>query len=411
MKYLTSFFFLIFSVFIPSIGYSNQVLVSIGNTDITESQLEKALKAAPFATQFPSMDEKDQAYLRGDMLMRLVHSEVLFQEAKQLNLEKDQNYIQEINQFKAGLLAQRYLNNLHNTIEIPDTYKQQLSSIQDMNAKQAARSVYIAKQYKQLKQKALTKLKQKYQLQIFLNDLEEPLSDNDILAKGDGFVIRYRDIQSADIKLENKTAIHKSLKDWLETLLFSLQAKNMGIKVDRQIQDYSKHLLSQKLLENLEKQWIPEEATLIDYFQRHPELGYIPERRQIGQIVVADKKLAEDLQSKILAGESLFKLAEQYSIDPYGKQHSGDMGWLKENTGLPAIENALKNLPDGQVSEIIETPKGYHLIMIVNRKPAEQKSFADIKDRVRRALINEKMTPYLEQLLAKHKIQWRISDR
>ncbi len=411
MKYLTSFFFLIFSVFIPSIGYSNQVLVSIGNTDITESQLEKALKAAPFATQFPSMDEKDQAYLRGDMLMRLAHSEALFQEAKQLNLEKDQNYIQEINQFKAGLLAQRYLNNLHNTIEIPNTYKQQLSSIQDMNAKQAARSVYIAKQYKQLKQKALTKLKQKYQLQIFLNDLEEPLSDNDILAKGDGFVIRYRDIQSADIKLENKTAIHKSLEDWLETLLFSLQAKNIGIKVDRQIQDYSKHLLSQKLLENLEKQWIPEEATLIDYFQRHPELGYIPERRQIGQIVVADKKLAEDLQSKILAGESLFKLAEQYSIDPYGKQHSGDMGWLKENTGLPAIEKALKNLPDGQVSEIIKTPKGYHLIMIVNRKPAEQKSFADIKDRVRRALINEKMTPYLEQLLAKHKIQWRISDR
>ncbi len=411
MKYLALFFSLIFSILNSSIGQTSQVLVSIGNTEITESQLEKALKAAPFATQFPSMDEKDQAYLRGDMLMRLVHSEALFQEAKQTDLEKDQNYIQEINQFKAGLLAQRYLNNLHNTIEIPDTYEQQLSSIRDVNAIQAARSVYIAKQFKQLKQNALTKLKQKYQLQIFLNDLEEPLSDNDILAKGDGFVIRYRDIQSADIKLENKTAIYKSLEDWLETLLFSLQAKNIGIKVDRQIQDYSQHLLSQKLLERLEKQWIPEEATLIDYFQRHPELGYIPERRQIGQIVVAEKKLAEELRSRILAGESLFKLAEQYSIDPYGKQHSGDMGWLKENTGSPEIEKNLKNLPDGQVSEIIETPKGYHLIMIVNRKPAEQKSFADIKDRVRRALINEKMKPYLEQLLAKHKIQWQISDR
>jgi peptidyl-prolyl cis-trans isomerase C len=357
------------------------------------------------------MDEKDQAYLRGDMLMRLIHSEALFLEAKQSGLEKDQDYINEVNQFKAGLLAQRYLSNLQKNIEIPETYKQQINSIQDTNALQAARSAYIAKQYKQLKQQSLARLIEKHQVQILLSDLQSPFADDDIIAKGSDFVIHFRDIQSPDIKLDDKEGIRKSLEDWLETLLFSLEAENHGIKVDNQIQDYSRHLLSQKLVENLEKQWIPEQATLVDYFQRHPELGYIPERRQIGQIVVADKNLAEELRSRILAGESLFKLAEQYTIDPYGKQHSGDMGWLRENTGLPIIENALKNLPDGQISEIVETPKGFHLIMIVNRKPSEQKSFADIKDRVRRALINGKMQPYLKKLLAKHQIQWRIDER
>ncbi len=411
MKYFTLFFSLTFSTFIPSFVLADQVLVKIGNIDITESQLEKALKAAPFATQFPSMDEKDQAYLRGDMLMRLIHSEALFQEAKQSGLENYPDYTQEIKQFKAGLLAQRYLNELHKGIEIPETYKQQLSNIQDTNALEAAKSVYIARQYKQRKQLALANLKQKFQVQNLLNDLPPPISSDTILAKGDNFVIKFRDIQNTNIKADDKTAINESLEDWLETLLFALEAKNMGIDVDNQIQDYSRHLLSQKLLENLEKQWIPDEKNLVDYFQRHPELGYIPERRQIGQIVVADKSLAEELRAKIVDGESLFKLAEQYTIDPYGKQHSGDMGWLKENTGLPAIENTLKNLPDGQVSEVIKTAKGYHLIMIVNRKPAEQKSFADIKDRVRRALINEKMTPYLEQLLVKQHIQWKISDR
>ncbi len=409
MKHSTLLLILLFIIITPS--QADQVLVSIGGTDITESQLEKALKAAPFATQFPSMDEKDQAYLRGDMLLRLIHSEALFQEAKQSGLEKHQSYISEINQFKAGLLAQRYLTNLQKSIEIPEAYKQQISSIQDTNALQAARSAYIAKQYKQLKQQNLAKLIEKHQVQILLGDLQYPLSDDDIIAKGSDFVIHFRDIQSPDIELTDKQAIRKSLEDWLETLVFSLEAENQGIEVDSQIQDFSRHLLTQKLVENLEKQWIPDQATLVDYFQSHPKLGYIPERRQIGQIVVADKNLAEELRSRILAGESLFKLAEQYSIDPYGKQHSGDMGWLKENTALPVIEKALKNLPDGQISEIIETPKGFHLIMIVNRKPSEQKSFADIKDRVRRALINEKMQPYLEKLLVKHQIQWRISNR
>jgi len=411
MKLSSFLLSLLFSSFFVTPSQADLTLVTIGGTDITESQLEKALKASPFATQFPSMDEKDQAYLRGDMLMRLIHSEALFLEAKQSGLEKDQDYINEVNQFKAGLLAQRYLSNLQKNIEIPETYKQQINSIQDTNALQAARSAYIAKQYKQLKQQSLARLIEKHQVQILLSDLQSPFADDDIIAKGSDFVIHFRDIQSPDIKLDDKEGIRKSLEDWLETLLFSLEAENHGIKVDNQIQDYSRHLLSQKLVENLEKQWIPEQATLVDYFQRHPELGYIPERRQIGQIVVADKNLAEELRSRILVGESLFKLAEQYTIDPYGKQHSGDMGWLRENTGLPIIENALKNLPDGQISEIVETPKGFHLIMIVNRKPSEQKSFADIKDRVRRALINGKMQPYLKKLLAKHQIQWRIDER
>jgi len=79
---------LINALFSPSI-LADQILVKIGGGKITESQLEKAMRAAPFATQFPSMNEKDQAYLRGDMLMRLVKSEVLYQEAKQSNLEWD----------------------------------------------------------------------------------------------------------------------------------------------------------------------------------------------------------------------------------------------------------------------------------------------------------------------------------
>ena len=75
-------FIILLSSLFASVTFANKVLVTIGKSgQVTGQQLETAMQAAPFATQFPSMDEQDQAYLRGDMLLRLARSEALYQEA------------------------------------------------------------------------------------------------------------------------------------------------------------------------------------------------------------------------------------------------------------------------------------------------------------------------------------------
>ena len=86
------------------------------------------------------------------------------------------------------------------------------------------------------------------------------------------------------------------------------------------------------------------------------------------------------------------------------------MGWLPENSGMPEIEAELKKLADGEVSSVIHTSKGYHLVMIVNRKPAEHKNFAAIKDRVIQAVIAEKMPVYLSALLENYPLEWTMPD-
>jgi peptidyl-prolyl cis-trans isomerase C len=343
--------------------------------------------------------------------MRLVKSEALYQEAKQSNLDKNKNVIKDINNFRMGLLAQHYLNTLHKKIQIPESITQNLKKIQDNNAISAAHSAYTAKQFKQLKQQIFVELKDKYQVKLFFAESKQSLEQDTILAQGAGFAIKYSDLtRRAKPQEANIDEVIKQLDEKLKTILFAQEAEKLGIEVKNQVADYSRHLLTQTLVGNLEKQWIPNDQILINYFQRHPDLGYIPERRQIGQIVVAEKQRAEHLRERILAGESLFRLAAEFSIDPYGKQHSGDMGWLKENSASPAIEKALKDLADNKVSNIIKTSKGFHLVMIVDRKPAERKSFKDIKDRVKRAYIDEKMSPYLEHLMAKHPVRWQIKD-
>ncbi|SMG67204.1 secreted protein containing Peptidyl-prolyl cis-trans isomerase, PpiC-type domain [methanotrophic bacterial endosymbiont of Bathymodiolus sp.] len=407
------YIFLLFSLF-STASYANKVLVTIGeNGQVTEQQLEAAMQAAPFATQFPAMDEKDQAYLRGDMLLRLARAEALYQEAIATGKNQGSIFQQEMSNFKTALLAQRYVESLRQKIQIPEAVEQQflVSFKGNGDALIAARSAYIAKHFTSLKNDNIKQLIQQANIQTYFERLDKDPGSETILAKGDGLLIKYDDL----VVKEKQPAIDQQrntdkVNEWIKLTVMAKAAQAQGENVEPQLQEYAHHLATRLLLAEKELQWIPDEKVLHEYFQLHPDIGYIPERRQIGQIVLATKPEAEAMRSRILAGESLFELAGQYSIDAYGRQRSGDMGWLKEGSATKEIEQAIKNLQNNELSEVIKTDKGWHLVLIVNRKPSERKDYAAIKDRVRQKFIAEKMIVYLQEVMAKHPLQWQMDD-
>lgn len=397
-----------------AIAYADKVLVTIGQSgQVTERQLEAAMQAAPFATQFPAMDEKDQAYLRGDMLLRMARAEALYQEAIATGTNQSTVFKQEMGNFKTGLLAQRYLNNLRKQLKVPaEMDKQLLEKTQgNTDALAAARSAYIAKNFTGLKALSLNKLISQANVKTYFERLDNNPVATTVLAEGEGVSIKYGDLipGNAQGDVDNQRIIEK-VNEWIELILMAQAVDEKQENIDSQLQEYAHNLNVRLLLLEKEQQWIPNKTTLLDYFQQHPEIAYIPERRQIGQIVLGSQQQAEEMRSRILAGESLFELAGQYSIDEYGRQRSGDMGWLKEGNGSTEIEQAIKNLKDNELSEIVKTDKGWHLIVIINRKPAERKSYAAIEDRVKQKLIAEKMTEYLQQVTAKYPLQWQIDE-
>lgn len=148
------------------------MLVTIGKSgQVTEQQLEAAMQAAPFATQFPAMDEQDQAYLRGDMLLRIARSEALYQEAISTGKSRELIFQQEMSNFKTALLAQRYLVTLRAQMQIPADVEQQLSTRFSTNSDAliAARSAYVAQHYNDLKLGHIQQLKQQANVKPTLN--------------------------------------------------------------------------------------------------------------------------------------------------------------------------------------------------------------------------------------------------
>jgi peptidyl-prolyl cis-trans isomerase C len=112
------------------------------------------------------------------------------------------------------------------------------------------------------------------------------------------------------------------------------------------------------------------------------------------------KRKIEDVRKKALAGEDFASLARTHSEDPTAK-NGGDMGYVRQGQLLKAVEEALFALKPGEVSIIVETTVGYHLVKLVERKPETTLPFENVKDRLRAVLEQEKKQQEASAYIAK----------
>ncbi|OPY64157.1 MAG: Foldase protein PrsA 1 precursor [Syntrophorhabdaceae bacterium PtaU1.Bin034] len=101
------------------------------------------------------------------------------------------------------------------------------------------------------------------------------------------------------------------------------------------------------------------------------------------------KKKIEDIRKKVLAGEDFASLARTSSEDITASR-GGDMGYIRRGQLLKPVEDVLFALKAGEVSEVVETWIGYHLLKVAEHKPETTLSFEDVKDRVRTVLQQKK---------------------
>lgn len=95
----------------------------------------------------------------------------------------------------------------------------------------------------------------------------------------------------------------------------------------------------------------------------------------------ARKKIAE-VQAKIAKGGDFGALAKEYSDCPSGKQSNGDLGAVRRGQMVPEFEKAAFALEKpGQVSDIVKTQFGYHIIKLKEKKPA---SYIALDDKVKK---------------------------
>lgn len=88
--------------------------------------------------------------------------------------------------------------------------------------------------------------------------------------------------------------------------------------------------------------------------------------REAAKLAVKERLLA--LRERILAGERFSTLARLYSQDPGSARRGGELGMASKNIFWGAFSDAAMSLKPGVVSQIVETPDGYHIIEVLEKK-------------------------------------------
>jgi peptidyl-prolyl cis-trans isomerase C len=89
------------------------------------------------------------------------------------------------------------------------------------------------------------------------------------------------------------------------------------------------------------------------------------------------------MRRQIEDGADFAELAAAHSECPSGKRTGGSLGWIARGTMVPAFDSALFALRDGEMSEIVETALGYHLISRIAGEAAAPADYDEVKEKVR----------------------------
>jgi parvulin-like peptidyl-prolyl isomerase len=122
---------------------------------------------------------------------------------------------------------------------------------------------------------------------------------------------------------------------------------------------------------------------------------------------------AEMVQQRALAGEPFERLAAEFSDSP-SKANGGLIGPVNRNELAPALQQLLDPMKVGDVTGVLQTPRGYQILKLEARTEATVRTFEEARDDISNAVGDQKMdgerVKYLDRLRAQATITWRNDE-
>ena len=239
------------------------------------------------------------------------------------------------------------------------------------------------------------------------SEIEKAYKDQGTKVKFDYAVLKIEDIEK-DIKPTDA-----ELKSFYDTNKARYQN---AIQEKRQIRYF---LISEK---NVESKVTVTPADLDQYYRAHQDQYRVPDRVKARHILIelpkpgpdgkvdqkavdAARAKAEDVLKQVKAGGDFPELANKYSDDPGnikgpdGKgTKGGELGWFIKGQMVPEFEKAAFGQNKGQISDLVQTSFGFHIIQTEDKELARVKPLSEVKDSIESTLKQQKVATVLDQM-------------
>ncbi|MBV8207705.1 MAG: peptidyl-prolyl cis-trans isomerase [Acidobacteria bacterium] len=172
----------------------------------------------------------------------------------------------------------------------------------------------------------------------------------------------------------------------------------------------------QKILEEAKKSLTPEQ--MLAWYNQHQSQFQTQESVNVRHILIqgpqpgpdgkvdqkgldAARAKAEDVLKQVRAGGNFAELAKKYSDDPGSKEKGGEYDNIQRGTFAPEFEKAAFAMSPGEISGLVQTTFGFHIIQLLAKHPAGVKPFNEVKEQIAQQMAQEKAAAESDALAAK----------
>lgn len=218
-----------------------------------------------------------------------------------------------------------------------------------------------------------------------------------------------KSLDKIPMNMKMLVATQSGKKSYLDSLivkkLLLREAKKDNVENEKEFQDRLNDIREQLLIESLLKKKIAVNTQFTDeelkkYYDTNKEQFKKDRELNTRHILVKTAEEAKQIQSRLAKGEDFSDLAKQFSIDPNAKTTGGELGFHPKGTLLPEYEAAAFKLQKvGQVSPVVKTQFGYHIIRLEGAKEASYVPFAEVKDFIKQKVGQDKQKEVLEKYI------------
>jgi peptidyl-prolyl cis-trans isomerase D len=150
------------------------------------------------------------------------------------------------------------------------------------------------------------------------------------------------------------------------------------------------------------------------YYDQHQDQYRVPEEVKVSHILIktpspgADgkvdekgveeaRKKAEDVLKQLKGGAKFEDLAKKYSEDPGSGKQGGELGWIGRGRTVPEFEKSAFSLAKGQLSDLVKSSYGFHIIRTEDKHDAHLKTIEEVKDQIEPLIKQQKAGRMMEK--------------
>ncbi len=229
-----------------------------------------------------------------------------------------------------------------------------------------------------------------------------------------------------DMLLEQKAAklniivtdedVDKALDNMLEERHISVEKfgealAREGTVLGKYKSEIRRNIISGRIIEKeIRSEITISEEEVGEYYSKHRNDYEGKEATRIQQILLVKPKdcddstreelraKAEEILKRVKDGESFDLLVDNYSQGPAAKSR-GDLGFVEKGMMFPEVDTAVSGLKKGESSGVIESPVGFHIIRVIDKRGAGIKPVDEVREEIVGNIGNEKINKKFEEWL------------